>query len=348
MIRSLSVERLRGIRVGQLEGLTSLTVFVGKNGCGKSTLLESLLIAAAQSPGDAIGDAIRRRVEMRHGARWLLWDAGAEGPARVVISTDGGRGRDWNLSLSIPIQDKLRKQLVEAGGEGPFTEVVGSLATGTQEAWEVHVGVTASNSYLVFDEAPPPDRSAEFNSWLVEARVGSLHLPLDRLYSRAAIQGRKSDVFATLAAVLPGFTQLEVLTEEDGTAALYMYLRHRERPVPVAVCGDGVIALVRLGCELSASVGGLLLLEEPELSQHPAAIFQSARVIHAAVRRGVQVILSTHSLEMIDALLATAEGEDVERLSVYRIRLDQGELRSSRHHGEEVRFAREQIGEDLR
>ena len=48
------------------------------------------------------------------------------------------------------------------------------------------------------------------------------------------------------------------------------------------------------------------MLEEPEVHEHPAAMRQSARAILAAIRRDIQIILSTHSVELIDALLAEA------------------------------------------
>ena len=84
------------------------------------------------------------------------------------------------------------------------------------------------------------------------------------------------------------------------------------------------------------------------MHQHPGAIRQSARAIHAAVKRDIQVILTTHSLELIDALLAESSDKDLEQMSVYRLRLQDGVLRSSRLPGPEVAFARSQIQDDLR
>ena len=75
---------------------------------------------------------------------------------------------------------------------------------------------------------------------------------------------------------------------------------------------------------------------------------QSVRAILAAVRRDVQVILTTHSLELIDLLLAESSAEDLERLALYRLQLEDGVLRSYRLPGSEVAFARTEIGNDLR
>jgi AAA15 family ATPase/GTPase len=68
----------------------------------------------------------------------------------------------------------------------------------------------------------------------------------------------------------------------------------------------------------------------------------------AAVRRDIQVILTTHSLELIDALLAASCNEDLERLSLYRLELEDGRLISVRMPGPDVAFSRNQIENDLR
>ncbi|MGH7340867.1 MAG: hypothetical protein ACREKH_10295, partial [Candidatus Rokuibacteriota bacterium] len=90
------------------------------------------------------------------------------------------------------------------------------------------------------------------------------------------------------------------------------------------------------------------VVEEPEVYQHPKAIRQGARVLLANVRRGVQMILSTHSLELIDALLAEASGEDLDRVALFNLRLDDGELKAGRRSGAEIAFARQTLENDLR
>ena len=62
-------------------------------------------------------------------------------------------------------------------------------------------------------------------------------------------------------------------------------------------------------------------MEEPEVHMHPGAIRQCARAILAAVRRGIQIVLSTHSLELIDALLSreSFRTRTWTELSLYRL-----------------------------
>jgi predicted ATPase len=90
------------------------------------------------------------------------------------------------------------------------------------------------------------------------------------------------------------------------------------------------------------------LLEEPETHIHPGAIRLLGRAIHASVARGVQVILTTHSLELIDAVTLGRLDEELQRVSVFRIALDRGILKSTRLDGQEVALARSSIEDDLR
>jgi predicted ATPase len=81
---------------------------------------------------------------------------------------------------------------------------------------------------------------------------------------------------------------------------------------------------------------------------HPGALRLAAQVFGAAVKRGVQVVLSTHSLELIDALVDAASNDDLARLSLHRVQLADGELLTSRLAGDDVSLARFEIASDLR
>lgn len=78
MIRSLHIERLRGIAAGRLDDLARLTVLVGPNAAGKSTILDALLMAVSPIPEEAIGWAVQRRTAVPRGARWLFHKSSLE------------------------------------------------------------------------------------------------------------------------------------------------------------------------------------------------------------------------------------------------------------------------------
>ncbi|NQT14746.1 MAG: ATP-binding protein [Planctomycetes bacterium] len=152
-------------------------------------------------------------------------------------------------------------------------------------------------------------------------------------------------VLSIFKQVVPGARDIRILTEGNEPLVHIVYGDHS---VPAALAGDGMYSLLRLSFELASRPDGTVLLEEPEVHQHPGAIRQTVRAILAAVRRGIQVVLTTHSLELIDCLLAESSDEDIEKLSLYRLQLEQGVLRSHRMSGSEINFARTEIENDLR
>ena len=108
-------------------------------------------------------------------------------------------------------------------------------------------------------------------------------------------------------------------------------------------------ALLRLVLQLMARPGALLLIEEPECHQHPRAIGQTCRAIWAAVRQDVQVVLTTHSLDLIDSLLAEAKtDEELDKLAIFNVHLEDGVLSAVKSGGREAAFARAEIANDLR
>jgi|GEM_PF-3459870 len=171
-----------------------------------------------------------------------------------------------------------------------------------------------------------------------------LPIPLHQTFSEVTRAGRRDAVHELLGELIPDFERLEIiaLTEKDfGLAVTW-----NGSSVPLGLSGDGIQAFTQLALEIAIAPKGLMLIEEPEVYQHPKAIRQSARVLLANVRRGVQIVVTTHSLELIDALLAEA-GNDLHQLALFNLALDNGELRSGRRDGEEIEFARETLENDL-
>lgn len=74
----------------------------------------------------------------------------------------------------------------------------------------------------------------------------------------------------------------------------------------------------------------------------------AARAIRAAVVEGIQVLLTTHSLEFIDTLIADASDAELDDLAVFRLNLRGGRLLSARLPGPEVARVRHEIEDDLR
>lgn len=343
MLRDIHIYRLRGIREGHVEDLAPLTVLVGPNSCGKSTVLDAIHIGAAPNVIDGVGQAVIRRKGVRIGAPWLLWKRGEEGPAITRAVTASGHARIIWLALTDPtsvirVQGRLD---VISGKSQHLNDLQEPGEPDAHFRGSVHLNPEAYSGDAILQ----PLNSVSDARLVVPGDL--LWRPVHRLYSEAVVSGDRQRLTDLVAAMVPGVRHLEILTDERDNPVLHMVFDTHS--VPLALAGDGVVALMRAAFELAIAPGGLVLMEEPEVHQHPRAIAYTAKAIHEAVARGVQVIISTHSLEVIDYLLSEAPKDfNFNRLAVFSLSLQEGSLNSVRIAGPDVLYDRERLGEDLR
>lgn len=143
-----------------------------------------------------------------------------------------------------------------------------------------------------------------------------------------------------LQAAVPEFQSLRLEVDSAGRPHLIAgYRNWRETPArqSEADFSDGTLRLIGLLWTLVSAPanGGVLLLEEPELSLNSAIVRMLPTVLATAQRdRALQVLLSTHAPELLDdegvrasevlVLRATKDGTNVELLS--QIEEVEGEL----------------------
>ncbi len=323
MIKSVKIQGMRGIADGKVDDLAPLSVLVGPNGCGKSSVLEAVLIGASSQPSQAIWQAVNRREQqIPRAARWLLW-RGGRGGCRISLTSSSG-SREFVLSGA------------ESGGAKYLM------------TFEIKGVGTGQIAFPGKDSPPsqtPLAMSGITDIRLVDARTFTLDVPMSRLYSDAVEGGRRQQAKGLIKAVVPGLTDIEIL--EDGGKPV-VHLVFADHSVPVAFAGDGVHTLFRICFHLASVGGGVVLLEEPEAHQHPAAIQQGATAIWAAIKQGAQIIMTTHSLELIDALVRTSPKDRLSDLALFRTQLRDGVFSAHRRSGDDVKFARQEIEEDLR
>ncbi len=314
MIRRLELHNFRGVADGRVSGFTTLVVLVGPNGSAKSTVLDALLVAGVGRNVDTgVQAACGRRPPDGQQHRWLV--RGGSGSGAVALVEDG-----WRRTVTLAVDGQ---------------NVTGKLEfAGTPEAGPMSNADVRS----LVDKGPPSVVR------LVEpVQTGTTGLA--DLYTHVAEQGRRREVNGMLTELIPDLKGIEILAQ-NGLATLYLV--YSDRIHPAALAGDGIHLLLKLGMELAARSGGTVLLEEPETHMHPAAITLIAKAVWAAVRRQVQVIITTHSLDLIDAIVAGAVDGDLQQLTVCRFRLTDGHLASSCLSGPDVAFSRSDIQDDLR
>jgi energy-coupling factor transporter ATP-binding protein EcfA2 len=349
MIKSIEIENFRGIQHGKLDGLTPLTILVGPNGCGKSTVLDALHLVAHRDPVLALRVMVAARGGLKDAPRWLLWKTDLGSRCGIRIGYDSGVQRTVILGLS-PLTDRdVLRGLPESFRDAkPPPSLRSNRAIGNQQNRGIGagVGIAAQFPQISLDAVTTGEIESGNEVDFVDLTEPPKPGYLVDLFTKTRVDGRRDEVTELVRAVIPSAVTIEILTE-NGVPIIH--IGYGTTSVPAALSGDGIYDLLRLCLKLASLHGGIVLLEEPEVHQHPGALRQTALAILAAVRRGIQVILSTHNLELIDFLLSECKGDaEIEQVSVARLKLDGGCLKSSTLSGAEAALSRFQIEDDLR
>jgi len=339
VITSVTLTNLRGIKSGVLSQMTGLTILVGPNGSGKSTVLDGLSIGMASEPTAAVDDAVQRRLSRQSTARWLF-PAQLNGPTVVKAASKDLVTRITTLTWkgspdSSAGRVEVQLDRTDFGSPLGNGEIRFSSSGAVSKSW---------------DEPTDPETQAaliKVDTHFIDMRFGALNTPdLVDVLTAAKAEGRAGFARDILKEVVPSLETIEILKVGSGFG---VGLVNEKTAVPIDVSGDGLRGLARLSLELAARADGLVLLEEPEVHQHPRSLRMSARVIVAAVKRGIQVVLATHSLELIDNLIEFAEGEQLlDSLNVQRLLLANGQLDTKRFPGDQAKRIRSELELELR
>ncbi len=163
--------------------------------------------------------------------------------------------------------------------------------------------------YLVVD-ALQTMRTVEVNP----AKVGELQEPSSTeefeadgsnvvsVYENLAADDRRALV-GDLAAIVPGIVSIEVARLADRqTLRFKQQTENRNREFYANQMSDGTLrALAILLAIRQRSTRGLLVIEEPEIAIHLGALRTLVELLHAESDR-VQVVITTHSADIVDAL----------------------------------------------
>lgn len=347
MITSIEIRDFRGIASGRLDGLMPLTVLTGPNACGKSAVLDALLIGASEGVVAACSWAVQRHPLSLSGARWLV--RSLQDRAYIIVGFDNGSTWERRLRAS-----RLDAQPSAGNRRGPREAVHLAVSqrfhsVGEDEkknrVLQVDLNFSAENHLLGWTEGP--ELGVLVSGESIRLSDPGVAESLHSRFSELKKANRLSALADLMRPLVPGFKTFEILTDGDLPS---LYIDSGVGSVPLAMSGDGVQAFAQLAMEISAAAasGGPLLIEEPEVYQHPRAIQQSAKALVAGLREGVQIVMTTHSLELIDALVDEASESDLEKMGLFNLSLNNGELRSSRRVGDELRFARQELERDLR
>lgn len=312
---------------------------VGPNASGKSNLLDLFrFLGDVASTGGGLGASIERRGGLSK-VRSLF--ARNHQGGRLVIDVHLSEGDDsWRYRLAIrgqqgglnrPIVDE---EIVERNGVGVLSRPDIHDAEDPERLTQTHLEQIAANQdFRVLAEYFAKVQYFHLVPQIIRdpSRTGSMQGDPYGADFIARINGYPTTtrnawlrrMETALRAAVPEFESLSLDVDAAGRPHLIAgYRNWRQKPArqSEADFSDGTLRLIGLLWTLVSAPanGGVLLLEEPELSLNSAIVKMLPTVLAVAQRdRTLQVILSTHAPELLDD-----EGVRAQEILVLRVTSD--------------------------
>lgn len=370
---SFSVHQFRGIKNIDLNQLGRINILVGRNNCGKTSVLEALATYARPLRPSEWFDVVRRREisnsrsVLIEGLSWLF-------PHDELIDTNSIPSvRETRVSGKgcCPIREVVARfteieglfEDVESDQPNTDEEAFGTsvsrkgarleLRAKVEDSQENFFGSTIDEYHFSTDiwesgRGPAP-QNASSTSIKVETITPFSHRIRNadvEAISKSVFSDVKQTVIRLLRNFDPSIIDLQILKKPRGEAIVYVN-HSRLGLTPLSTFGDGMRRALIMGATLATVSGGILLVDEIESAIHVEALKSTFQWLHNACREmNVQFFTTTHSLEAIDALIASVQ--DPDDLVMYRLERSNGEVKVKRFSHETLSIIREELGLEIR
>ena len=322
-IESVRIRGFRSLADFELSGLRDATLMIGANGSGKSNFIRFFEMMSWMLRARRLAEFVEKHGgaddQLHGGSRvtprleaeiFLRTDQGRNDyrfvlthvhPDRLVFAEEQFRFSRWDLPTDADWQsiDGGRREagIVEAAQRG---EPAGVNQTTARTIVHLLRGCSVYQFHDTSDASDFKKRWDAGDNNYLRSNGGNLAAVLFRLEREDV--GRFENVCRQIGRVLPVFDRFQI-EESYGKVSLRWKARNTDKTFGAHLTSDGslrffaLVTLLNLPPEMLPNV---LLLDEPELGLHPAAVALVGDMIKAVSDRR-QVIVATQSPLLVDA-----------------------------------------------
>ena len=339
ILNSLEVRNFRAFHDLKIEHLGRVNLLVGKNNVGKTSLLEAIqMYASRASTPTFIWEIMRARREVKQSfinvrdmlaaLKYLFYGRNDIRPGLQPIQIGPINSPQEMLSIAIDWS------ITETRDGALHTRPLEPGEDYTADNLAPRFTIQAAGTTLSYPIDPSlPQGILRLNSNEIPCILTPSHglggRRLIELWDGIALTKLEADVLATLRLIAPGLVDLNFVSTplSGGERIPVVKITDSDEPLPLYSLGDGMLRALGISLALVNAKDGILLIDEFEnglyYSVQPAVwrlIFQVAR------RLNVQVFVTTHSWDCVEAFEKAANADHQENGLLIRLESKQGDI----------------------
>ena len=320
MLSRLIIENFRGFQKFEMPPLSQFNILAGGNNSGKSSLLEAIFLMSGMTMSDMperIADTRLMPVARTEELYPLFYGKDINRQLRISGEFSDGTEREVRLVLKRPEEGLFRKYDLPNIDVSANVELYPAV---TQYYRRVRPGVP-----LVEGELPTlsdkngritaVSKSVTIETWPCVYIPSRKNLSGIEFLIRVINEKRKDYILSALRDIDKRIVDITV----NGSDVM-VDVGLPNALLPIGVLGDGVIRVVNALAVADVCRGGLLCIDEIENGLHYTAMSTFWRsLVQYAKDAKIQIIATTHNLEMMQQIAADTDTNDEAFLSYIRL-----------------------------
>ena len=351
-LNSLSIKNFRGINNLELNNLSNINILVGDNNCGKTSVLEA--ISLFQNPleiNNILTSCCKRGRDIISIFDLFLEMFPRENINKNIEIVSSINSVLYNLNINGKLIERINPNLYrciendEYFDENYFENRIFKGRIKVKKNTEV-----INEKEINLSEEKIQSTLGDLSNQIINMVYVS---PYDYLYNRliddtinVIKSGEKEEVIKLLKILDNNIEDFNILKSKNKPSSIY--IKHSKYGfMSLSSFGDGVKKILTLASAVISAKNGILLIDEIE-----TAIYKNILnnvfgwLLNACKIYKVQLIATTHSLEVIDAFIQTSK--NIDKLTCFRLEHYNENIYSNRLAGQKLKDVRCILGQDVR
>lgn len=312
----VNIRNFRGIRKSELKELGLVNLFFGKNNCGKSSLLEALFLMSGPS-NPTMPIVVNNLRSLPSFAEddikvdFYRMDASNE----IYISSKGEQEREVSIRMiesrnkQISL-DQLNQMNSEHAGKRYGFKIEFSVNGDKKEHHTELIIADNDKARAISDNSYKESLYAEY------IPSGYMLVNVNEKLAQVIKDKRETDIIDALRLIEPHIKDLQLL---DKKIMVDIGLPSR---LPINVLGDGVRKVLSVLLSIYNSENGVLMVDEIDNGLHYSIMPKLWKaILHACKKCNTQLFVSTHSIDMVKALVQSVRHGDADDISISSYKL---------------------------